>query len=321
MSRSRAQPVVIAHRGASAYRPEHTLAAYELAIALGADFVEPDLVATRDHRLVARHENEISATTDVAAHPEFADRRRTTVLDGAERTGWFTEDFTLAELKTLRARERIPELRPANAVLDGRSEIPTFEEVADLARRTGVGVYPETKHPAHFRALGLPLEEPLAAALERRGLARRSSPVFLQSFDPDSLRRLAALVDAPRIQLVGPGAGCADLTPAGLRAIAGYADGLGPHKDQVASAEGPATLVADAHAAGLLVHPYTFRPENAFLPGDLRRGDPEHPDFARARGDTAGELRRFFELGVDGVFADHADTAVAARHAWARGRR
>jgi len=156
--------LVIAHRGASAYRPEHTLSAYRLAIGMGADYIEPDLVSTRDGRLIARHENEISGTTDVAQHPEFAARRQTKVIDGTLITGWFTEDFTLAELKTLRAKERLPQLRPANTAFDGRFEIPTLQEVIDLAKREGVGIYPETKHPTYFDSIGLSLEEPLVAA-------------------------------------------------------------------------------------------------------------------------------------------------------------
>jgi glycerophosphoryl diester phosphodiesterase len=281
--------IVIAHRGASAYRPEHTLAAYELAIAMGADFIEPDLVATRDGELVARHENDITQTTDVASRPEFAGRRATRTIDGREHDGWFTEDFTLAELRTLRATERIPDVRPANAAFDGRFTVPTLQEVIDLARRAQVGIYPETKHPAYFRSLGLALEDPLAAALARNHLDRPDAPVFLQSFDPDSLRRLAALGDAPRVQLTAP-----SLPALALEDVAGYAQAIGPEKSQVSAA-----FAGDAHRAGLLVHAWVFRPEDA---------------------DTAAELRRFMELGVDGVFADHPDTAVAVREAWARDR-
>jgi glycerophosphoryl diester phosphodiesterase len=273
------RPVVIAHRGASAHRPEHTLAAYELAIEHGADFIEQDLVATRDAVLVARHENEIADTTDVSEHEELAGRRTSKAIDGRELTGWFTEDLTLAEVRALRARERIPDVRPANAAYDGRFSVPTFAEVLELAARTGVGVYPETKHPAHFRALGLPLEEPLARALR----AHPDVPVFLQSFDPDSLRRLAGLADAPRIQLLSSRQGPQDVSPAGLRAIAAYATGIGPAKDLVTP-----RLVEDAHEAGLLVHAWTFRPE-------------DEPD----------ELPRVLALGVDGVFAD--DPRVARR--------
>src|SRR3954454_2385530 len=220
-------PTVIAHRGASGHRPEHTLAAYELAAAMGADYLEPDLVITADGVLVARHEPEISGTTDVADHPEFAGRRTTKQLDGQAVTGWFSEDFTLAELKTLRARERIPALRPDNTTYDGAFEVPTFAEVLDLAARTGKGVYPETKHPEFFRAQGLALEEPLADALRGVGV-----PTFVQSFSADSLRRMRELVDAPLVQLVGlrrP----ERAAPGGLRRIATYADAIGPAKEHV----------------------------------------------------------------------------------------
>ncbi|HET6549902.1 MAG TPA: glycerophosphodiester phosphodiesterase, partial [Solirubrobacter sp.] len=309
-------------RGASAHRPEHTLAAYRLAIALGADYIEPDLVATKDHVLVARHENEISSTTDAGSRPEFAARRATKVVDGREATGWFTEDFTLAELKTLRARERVPDLRPANTAFDGQYEIPTFREVLELAVSAGVGVYPETKHPTYFASLGLPLEPPLIAALRDHGLDRRDADVFVQSFEVGNLQALAERLDVRLVQLTSAGGRpygdsrtYAELTtPAGLRQVAAYADAIGPSKNQVVprDADGcllaPTSLVADAHAAGLAVHPYTFRPENAFLPADFREGDD-----AGARGDTAAELALFYSLGVDAVFADHPDTAVAVR--------
>jgi glycerophosphoryl diester phosphodiesterase len=283
-------PIVIAHRGASAFRPEHTLAAYELAIELGADFIEPDVVSTRDGRLVARHENEISGTTDVASRPEFADRRTAKEVDGRRKEGWFTEDFTLAELRTLRARERLPELRGTEH--DGRFGVPTLEEVVALAARADVGVYPETKHPSHFAALGLALEAPLLAALE--GFA---GPVFIQSFEAGNLRALRTRTDHPLVRLtVGEAPDVAE--------IAGYAHAIGPHKDQVIPREGdgrlgePTALVADAHAAGLLVHPWTFRPEAEFLPAGL---------------DGDAELDAFLALGVDGVFADDPGAAVAAR--------
>jgi len=271
-------PIVIAHRGASGYRPEHTLAAYELGARQGADYIEPDLVATRDGELVCRHENEISGTTDVADHPEFADRRTTKEIDGKTHDGWFTEDFTLAELKTLRARERIPDVRPDNAAYDGEYEIPAFGEVLELAARLGVGVYPETKHPAHHRSLGLALEPRLIDAL--RGAA---VPVFIQSFDADSLRELPR----PRVQLIGKG-------PIDIEAIAAYAQAIGPAKQLV-----DAELVVAAHAAGLEVHPYTFQREPRFLlDGDA---------------DLESELRRYYAMGVDGVFTDHPDVAVTAR--------
>jgi glycerophosphoryl diester phosphodiesterase len=270
-------PIVIAHRGASGYRPEHTLAAYELGARQGADYIEPDLVATRDGELVARHENEISGTTDVAARSEFADRRTVKEIDGTTYDGWFTEDFTLAELKTLRARERLPDVRPGNTEYDDL-EIPVLGEVVELAERLGVGIYPETKHPAHHRSLGLDLEPRLLAALE--GIA---VPVFVQSFDAASLRDLPH----PRVQLVNRG-------PVDVAAIAAYADAIGPAKQLV-----DAALVEAAHAAGLAVHPYTFRRESRFLSD----GAP----------DLEAELRRFFDLGVDGVFTDHPDVAVAVR--------
>src|SRR4051794_24042127 len=298
--------LVIGHRGASGYRPEHTLESYRLAAHMGADYIEPDLVSTRDGVLVARHENEVSGTTDVAERPELADRRTTKTIDGAELTGWFTEDLTLAELKTLRARERIPELRPANTEYDGRFEVPTFDDVLELRAQLeaelgrAVGVYPETKHPAHFRAAGLPLEPPLLLALAAHGLDEAEAPVFVQSFDPETLRALRGPVDVPLVQLLGARAAAV----ADLPEIARYADAVGPAKDHVVREPG---FVAQAHAAGLLVHPYTFRRENAFLPPELRSSqDPAEP------GDLAGELERFLALGVDGVFTDNADIAVAA---------
>src|SRR4051812_9580278 len=223
-------PLVIGHRGAAGYRPEHTLASYRLAIELGADYIEPDLVSTRDGVLVARHENQIGATTDVAERPEFARRRVTKAVDGREVTGWFTEDFTLAELKTLRAVERLPGVRPANTWYDGHFQIPTFDEVLELAeqggRRRGVtiGVYPETKHPSHFAALGLGLEEPLVAALRRHHLDRPNAPVLVQSFETGNLRALASVLSVPLVQLVAAHGSPVDddrsyadlLTPAGL---------------------------------------------------------------------------------------------------------
>jgi glycerophosphoryl diester phosphodiesterase len=283
-------PIVIAHRGASAHRPEHTLAAYELAIELGADFIEPDVVSTAEGVLVARHENEISGTTDIASRPELADRRTVKEVDGRSKEGWFTEDLTLEELRTLRARERLPELR--GTAFDGRYEIPTLDEVIALAARAGVGVYPETKHPSYFAGLGLALEAPLLAALE--GF---SEAVFIQSFEAGNLRALRGRTDHPLVRLtVG--------APPDVAEIAGYADAIGPHKDQVIprAQDGrlgePTSLVADAHAAGLLVHPWTFRPEPEFLPAGL---------------DGDAELDRFLALGVDGVFADDPGAAVAAR--------
>jgi glycerophosphoryl diester phosphodiesterase len=321
-------PVVIGHRGAAGYRPEHTLASYRLAIEMGADYIQPDLVSTRDGVLVARHENEISGTTDVSTRPEFAHRRTTRSVDGLEATGWFTEDFTLAELKTLRAKERLPRVRPANTWYDGHFEVPTFEEILRLAeqgsRRRGVtiGVYPETKHPTYFRSIGLPLEEPLVAALRRHHLDRPNAPVFVQSFETANLRRLADLVTVPLVQLVddsgspydrvGTGRACsyADLvTPAGLREVATYAAGVGVHKSLLL--DDPGRLVTDAHAAGLVVHAWTLRDENRFLRPDHRIGDDPH-----ARGDSEAQTVALLDAGVDGVFTDHPDSAVEARGRW-----
>jgi glycerophosphoryl diester phosphodiesterase len=297
--------LIIGHRGASGYRPEHTLASYRLAAEMGADYIEPDLVSTRDGVLVARHENEISGTTDVAAHSEFAGRRTTKTIDGAAVSGWFTEDFTLAELKTLRARERIPDLRPANAEYDGRFDVPTFEEVLELRAQLSaelgraVGVYPETKHPSHFRGEGLALEPPLVRAIAAHGLDGADAPVFVQSFERGSLQAVRRELSVPLVQLLGARSAAA----ADLADVARYADAVGPAKDHIVRHPG---FVADAHAAGLLVHPYTFRRENAFLPAELRSSDDP-----AAPGDLAAELERFLVLGVDGVFTDNADVAAA----------
>ncbi len=320
-----APPIVIAHRGASADRPEHTLTAYALAIEQGADFIEPDLVSTRDHQLVARHENEISGTTDVADHREFSDRKATKTIDGESVTGWFTEDFSLAELKTLRARERIPLLRPANTAFDGKDSIPTLDEIIALAKsatnRTGrtIGIYPETKHPSYFQGLGLPLEPVLLAALAKAGWTHADSPVFIQSFEVGNLKALRSRTGVRLIQLIDKDMSAdgvsydAMVTPAGLKAIAAYANGIGPSRDRIIprSVLGklgtPTSLVADAHAAGLRVHPWTFRPENFYLASGFRKGiNP------RTRGDLVGEIRRYLETGIDGVFSDLPAAAVTA---------
>ncbi|MEU0196957.1 MULTISPECIES: glycerophosphodiester phosphodiesterase family protein [unclassified Streptomyces] len=311
-------PVVIGHRGAAGWRPEHTAASYTYAVQTGADWIEPDLVPTKDHVLVVRHENEISQTTDVARRPEFADRRTTKTVDGRSVTGWFTEDFTLAELKTLRAVERLPRVRDRNTVFDGREEVMTFQEVVDLARRLSrtygrtIAVFPETKHPTYFRSIGLPLEPELASAIRRNRLGRRECVV--QSFEPTSLKRIAAAgLGVPLWQALGTTGGPYDLpgttyeemaTPAGLADIAEYADWIGPDKSSLVGT----SLVADAHAAGLRIGPYTFRAENQFLPADLRRGTGPN-DF----GDAFAEYALYYRMGVDAVVTDFPDLAVMAR--------
>ncbi|MFE5495609.1 glycerophosphodiester phosphodiesterase [Streptomyces virginiae] len=335
-------PTVIGHRGASGYRPEHTLGSYQLALDLGADVIEQDLVPTRDGHLVCRHENEIGGTTDVADHPEFASRRTTKSVDGVPVTGWFTEDFTLAELKTLRAKERIPAVRQRNTLYDGQWAVPTFEEVLRWADREGrrrgerVWLHVETKHPSYFRGLGLGLEEPLARLLRRYRRDGRDAAVFLQSFEPSSIQRLSRLVSAPRVVLLsaantrpwdfeqaGDPRTVADLVkPEGLKWIAGFAQGIGPTMDLILPRDAagrlgaPTTLVKDAHARGLLLHPYTARNENSFLPAEYRRGtDPA------AYGDALGAFRTYFEQGIDGIFTDNPDTGLLAAEAFRPGRR
>jgi glycerophosphoryl diester phosphodiesterase len=302
---------------------------------MGADFIEPDLVSTRDHVLVARHENEISGTTDVADRPEFAGRKNTKVIEGKTLTGWFTEDFTLAELKTLRAKERLPQVRQENTMFDGRFEIPTLAEVLALRERLSkqlrreVGVYPETKHPTYFRAIGLDLETPLVRHVRGAGLDRAKAPIFIQSFELTNLQSLRQRfgVKAPLVFLTSASGAPYDLastgdprtyadltTAAGLRSLARIVDGIGPDKSQVIPrrVDGtlalPTTLVADAHAAGLKVHPYTFRAENTFLPLDFRVGAD-----AAAYGRAIDEQVRFLQTGIDGLFTDQPDIGVIAR--------
>ena len=326
-------PLVIAHRGASGYAPEHTLAAYALAVLQGADYIEPDLVMTRDGQLVARHDNELGLTTDVAQRPEFAERKRTQTVDGVSLEGWFSEDFTLAELKTLRAIERIPQQRPGNTRFDGQFEIPTLQEIIDLVKRLealqqrNIGLYPETKHPTHFQQLDLAMEKPLLAVLERNGYDSADAPVFIQSFEVDNLKTLSKLTPIRLVQLLwiagqpydqqvlGSDLGYQQMiTPEGLKNIASYAAGIGPEKgmiiprDAAGNLTAPTSLVRDAHAAGLKVHPYTFRAENAFLPTSLRSGD-----VPSNRGDIDAELRAFLATGIDGLFIDQPDIAVRLR--------
>ncbi|TBV02801.1 glycerophosphodiester phosphodiesterase [Pseudomonas dryadis] len=327
-----ANPLVIAHRGASGYVPEHTLAAYALAILQGADYIEPDLVSSKDGHLFARHDNELGLTTDVAQHPEFAGRKRRAEVDGVELEGWFSEDFTAAELKRLRAIERIPEERPGNSRLNGQFEIPTLQEIIDLvqALQTSqgrqIGLYIETKHPMHFSQQGLAMEQRLVEILARNGYGDADAPVFIQSFEVSNLKALSQLTPLRLVQLYGRGRPYDQTvlgnpltyaqmaTPAGLRAVASYAAGVGPEKGYIiprtASDElgEPTRFVADAHAAGLLVHPFTFRAENRFLPADLRQGDDP-----AARGDIETELRAFLATGIDGLFIDQPDVAVRLR--------
>lgn len=321
------RPLVIAHRGVPTFRPEHTRSSYELAIAWGADHIESDLVCTADGHLVVRHENDITDTTDVADRPDLAHHRTTKVVDGVTRTGWFTEDLTLAELRTLRTRERLPHLRPQNVALDGTETVMTFEETLDLAMAVErrIGYHVEVKHPSYFAALGLDLGDRLLAALERRGLDRADAevPVTIQSFETTFLRGLRPRTELPLIQLLdrkdapwdlvqaGDPRTFADLTtPEALAEIATYADAIGPNKSLVVGRRtghwltDETGLVDAAHAVGLQVHIWTMRDENNFLPADFRIGAAK-----AAHGDAAAEYRRFVEAGVDGFFTD--DTAVA----------
>lgn len=321
-------PIVIAHRGASGYRPEHTLASYALAIEQGADFIEPDLVATKDGHLIARHEPMLDSTTDITAHPEFANRRTTRDLDGHAVTAFFASDFTLAEIRTLRAVQSNP---ARSRQFDGRFSIPTFQEILALARDEGarhgraIGVYPETKHPAFHLALGLPLEDRMLEALRSFDLDRAGAPVFIQSFESANLQYLRGRTKLPLVQLLDDGALTYDSSgtrvtavnipqygdprggraPQTLQDVAGYADVIGPWKRQIVRdvqqpALLPTVLIGQAHAVGLKVHTYTFRNEAATLA-------PEYES------DPHREYRQFFELGIDGVFSDFPDTALAAR--------
>jgi glycerophosphoryl diester phosphodiesterase len=295
------RPLIIGHRGASGHRPEHTLEGYRLAAEMGADFIEPDLVSTKDGILIARHENEIGGTTDVAER--FPDRKTTKTIDGQSITGWFTEDFTLAEIKTLRARER---LAFRSHAYDGKFQVATFDEVIELAQQLGrelgrpIGIYPETKHPTYFRGINLPIEEKLLASLEKHGWNRKDAPVFIQSFEQENLRTLRKQTQVRLIQLAGS---AAMVTPEKLKDIATYADGIGPEKRLVipVAADGtvgpPTDLVARAHALGLLVHPYTLRIDKEFLP-------------AGYKGDAQLEFKQFRDAGVDGLFTDFPDVAA-----------
>lgn len=316
-----ARPFVIGHRGASGERPEHTLAAYALALDQGADFVEPDVVPTRDGHLVARHENEISGTTDVADHPGFATRRTTKTIEGEAVTGWFTEDFTLAELKTLRARERLPQLRPANMAYT-EERIATLDEVIALAKSRGRGVVAEIKHSSYFARIGLAVEQRLVDAIAKAGWSRPEDPVWIESFEVANLKGLARTTRLKLVQLVDDKGAPADggapsyaamLTDDGLKDVAAYAQGLGAAKALVIPRDGggrslPATdLVARAHEAGLEVIVWTLRSENVFLPAELRNGtDPS------SKGRGGEEAKLFAQAGVDGIFTDHPADIVNA---------
>ncbi len=321
---------VFGHRGACALRPEHTLASYALAIADGADYVEPDLCITRDGVLVVRHEPEIGGTTDVSSHPEFASRRTSKAIDGETMEGWFLTDFTLAELKTLRARERLPQVRPQNTKWDGAFEVPTFAEYLDFVaaesalRGRPIGMVPEIKHSTWHAAQGLPMEDRFLAALASHPYAQRA-PLEIQSFETTNLRALRRKLGRPAnlrlMQLTGePSARPADLAAAGastawaeltsaegLKAMATYADTVSPNSrvliplDPQGRLGPPAPIIRDAHAAGLLVRSWTFRPENQFLPADLR--SDAGPNARNPKGSVA-EIRRYIAAGLDGFFTD-----------------
>lgn len=323
------KPMIVAHRGASGERPEHTAAAYRLAIAQGADLIEPDLVVSKDGVLICRHENEISETTDVAARPEFSGRRTTKAIDGASVSGWFAEDFTLAELKTLRCKERLPQIRPSNAFFDGQEQILTLEEALRIAHEGGVGLCPELKHPSFFQSLGMDVTDIFDETV-RLWRRRSASPrIFVQCFETEPLRRLSrlsAFASARSVQLIAADGGPADaphllyaamLSDQGLADIARYAGIIGVEKSLIAPRDPagrslqPTDLIERAHGAGLRVFAWTFRAENYFLPAELRRGEPDAPDYLRTRGDLEAELLQFADLGVDGVFTDFTAPAAA----------
>lgn len=328
-------PLIIAHRGASGYVPEHTLGSYALSITMGADYIEPDLVMTKDGVLVARHDNELSLTTDVASRIEFATRNRTQTVDGSAITGWFTEDFTLAEIKTLRARERIPDIRAGNARMDGTFSIPTFQEIISLAKglqksqKRTIGIYPEIKHSTHFKKLGLAMEEPVVNILHKNGYRDPSAPVYIQSFEVTNLKELKTKTRLRLLQLfesdkslqpfdqleLGTNLTYGEMaSQEGLKEVAKYAHAAGPDKSYIIPRDtnnrlgAKTTFVDDAHEAGLKVHPYTFRAENAFLPTEFRSNESESNS-----GDLEAELRAYLDAGIDGLFSDQPDRVARLR--------
>lgn len=321
-------PIIIGHRGASGERPEHTRAAYTLAIEQGADYLEPDIVVSKDGILMVRHENEIGATTNVSTKEEFASRYTTKVIDGKEITGWFAEDFTYNELKTLRSKERLRELRAGNRDYDNEFDILSFEELLKLIQRleqkTGrvIGIYPELKHPSYFRSVGLDPQDTLLKQLSIFGYRDSSDAVFIQSFEVGALEKLSEKTDIRLIQLIGPEGSPPDrpnilfsdmVKPSGLSRIAKYADGIGVHKSYVIDRNvlgrlnGPTDLVKNAKARELLVHAWTFRAENYFLPEGLKSSlDPTE------LGDMKSEIKAYRDAGIDGFFTDHPELALMA---------
>lgn len=328
------RPTLIAHRGSPSSIPEHTIEGYKLAIELGADVIEPDCVITKDGILIVRHENEISATTNVTDFPEFYHRKCTKMVDGESKTGFFTEDFTLQEIKQLRSKERIPEIRPGNREHDCKYHIPTLQEVIDLMKETNrvfqgsrkLGLYPETKHPSYFRGLGLPLEERLIELLEANDLNKEGDPVFIQSFEVSNLKRMRLLTKLPLVQLVDEkGTKPFDfvlnndprkyedlLTMEGLEELSTYANVVAPYKDYLVPRTNdnnlgePTDVIKNAHSIGLLVHTWTFRPENHFLPNNLRSSPKVEDNHLRGDGSIL-EIQTFLRAGLDGFFSDTSD--------------
>ncbi|KAI8907349.1 glycerophosphoryl diester phosphodiesterase [Gorgonomyces haynaldii] len=323
--------LLLAHRGSPAYRPEHTIEGYKLAIEMGASIIEPDLVSTKDGHLVVRHENEISGTTNVAELPQFAGRKTTKAIDGKNVTGWFTEDFTLEEIKQLRARERIPDIRPKNVQYNDLYSIPTLQEVIKLVQNTNaqgrkLGMYPETKHPSYFQKLGLAMEDKLVNQLHDAGFKTPCSLVFIQSFEVANLKYMRNLTKLPLVQLIdstgnrpydfvlsGDPRKYDDLvTPEGLKEIATYADVVGPYKEWIIPRVNndlgqPTDLVKNAHAVGLKVHTWTMRPENQFLPNALRSSTN-----VTEIGNSVAEIQAYLRAGIDGFFSDASDVGRKA---------